>query len=78
MKIFEFEALNQAGKKMVGTVRAYTLSDAKEKIHRQGFYLTAIRIHTPSPSSGDNPSLLEGLRSFIFGMIRAGENKVQL
>ncbi|MBI2486394.1 MAG: hypothetical protein HYW01_05450 [Deltaproteobacteria bacterium] len=52
MKTFEFLAFNPLGKKELGTVKAWRLSEAKKKIQQMGFYLASIKIQNDSVGSG--------------------------
>ena len=52
MKAFEFVAFNSSGERKIGTVRAWSLSEAKRKIQQRGFYLASIRIQDSSVGSG--------------------------
>ena len=64
MRSFEFVALNPTGEKRAGTVTAASLSDAKRKIQKKGFYLTSIRLQD---SSGHKKysSFLKELKDFF-------------
>ena len=67
MKAFDFVAFNSSGKKKLGTVRARSLSEAKRKIQRKGFYLASIEIKDSSVSNGQNSfSFLKELKEFFF------------
>ena len=56
MKIFEFVVFNPSGKKKRGTVRAWSLSEAKRKIQLRGFYIASIKIQDSSVESGVSPT----------------------
>ena len=56
IKTFEFVVFNPSGKKKLGTVRAWSLSEAKRKIQLRGFYIASIRIQDSSAESGVSPT----------------------
>lgn len=67
MKAFGFIAFNSSGEKKLGTVRARSLSEAKRKIQRNGFYLASIEIQNISDSHNQNFfSFLKELKEFFF------------
>ncbi|HWP92994.1 MAG TPA: hypothetical protein VNN20_12445 [Thermodesulfobacteriota bacterium] len=67
MKAFEFVAFDSSGKKKLGAVRASSLSGAKRKIQRKGFYLASIKIQDPSVSPEQNSfSFFKDLKKFLF------------
>jgi type II secretory pathway component PulF len=67
MKIFDFVAFDSSGEKKLGTVRASSLSEAKRKIQRKGFYLASIKIQDPSVSPEQNSfSFFKDLKEFLF------------
>jgi type II secretory pathway component PulF len=82
MKTFEFVAFNSSGKRKLGTVRAWSLSEAKRKIQQRGFYLASIKVQDSSVGSGiaiqreetqgtsshdkNSFSLLKELKEFFF------------
>lgn len=51
MKTFEFIAFDPSGKKRVGAISAWRLSEAKRRIQQKGFYLASIRIQDGSVGS---------------------------
>ena len=55
MKTFEFVAFDPSGKKKVGVINAWGLSEAKRKIQQKGFYLASIKIQDGSVSQDQNP-----------------------
>jgi hypothetical protein len=67
MKTFKFVAFNTSGKKELGTVEAWGLSEAKRKIQQMGFYLASIKIQDSSVSYGQKPfSFFNELKEFLF------------
>jgi type II secretory pathway component PulF len=52
MKTFEFVAFDPSGKRRVGMINAWRLSEAKRKIQQKGFYLASIKIQDRSVGSG--------------------------
>jgi hypothetical protein len=56
IKTFEFVVFNPSGKKKLGMVRAWSLSEAKRKIQLKGFYLASIKIQDSSVESGASPT----------------------
>ncbi len=60
MKAFEFVAFDSSGKNKLGTVKAWSLSEAKRKIKQKGFYLASIK--DSSVKSGGSP-ILSGFKS---------------
>jgi type II secretory pathway component PulF len=84
MKTFEFIAFDSSGKKKVGTINAWKLSEAKRKIQQKGFYLASIKIQDGSVGSGiaitregnqenQNPfSFFKELKRFFFSDGKVG------
>jgi type II secretory pathway component PulF len=71
MKNFEFVALNSAGRKEIGEVRAWRLEEAKRKVQQKGFYLVSIRIKDGSVSRiGKNPSFFDEIKNILFPKVR--------
>lgn len=67
MKAFDFVVFNSSGEKKLGTVTARSLSEAKRKIQRSGFYLASIEIQDGSVSDGQNSfSFFKELKEFFF------------
>jgi type II secretory pathway component PulF len=67
MKAFDFVAFNSSGEKKLGTVRARSLSEAKRRVQRNGFYLASIEIQDSSVSHTQNSlSFLKELKEFFF------------
>jgi hypothetical protein len=74
MKAFEFVAFNSSGEKKLGTVSAWSLSEAKRKIKRRGFYLASIEIQGSSVGSGVFPIQSGINREGIRGTSSHGQN----
>jgi type II secretory pathway component PulF len=67
MKAFEFVAFNSSGKKELGMVKAWSLSGAKRKIQKRGFYLASIRTQDSSIFHSQNPfSFFKELKELFF------------
>lgn len=67
MKTFEFVALNSSGAKKLGTVRAWSLLEAKKKVQQRGFYVTSIKIQESSDSHSFNSfSIFKELKEVLF------------
>ena len=66
MKTFEFVAYNISGKRERGTVKAWSLSEAKTKVQKRGFYLASIEtVGSSANHSESNFSLFAKLREFF-------------
>ena len=66
MKTYEFAAYNQLGKKEHGTVKAWSLSEAKTKIQKRGFYLTSIEtVESSANQSQGYFSIIKQLSDFF-------------
>ncbi len=67
MKTFQFVAFDPSGKKRVGAISAWRLSEAKRRIQQKGFYLASIKIQNGSVSQNQNPfSFFKELKRFFF------------
>ena len=67
MKTFEFVIFDPFGKKKVGTVKAWSLSEAKRKIQLRGFYLASIKAQESSASYNQNSfSFFKEIKRFLF------------
>ncbi|MGH7790784.1 MAG: hypothetical protein ACREOB_00575 [Thermodesulfobacteriota bacterium] len=67
MKTFEFVALNSSGAKKLGTVRAWSLLEAKKKVQQRGFYVASIKIQESSDSHSFNSfSIFKELKEAFF------------
>lgn len=75
MKAFEFVALDSSGKKKVGTIEAWSLSEAKRKIQQRGFYLASIKIQGSSVGSGVSPPPIQSGRSRVKPVLSKAEGR---
>ena len=66
MKTFEFVAYDISGKRKQGKVKAWSLSEAKTKVQKRGYYLASIEtLESSANHSQNNFSLLTKLREFF-------------
>lgn len=67
MKTYEFVIFDPSGKKKLGSVKAWGLSEAKGKIHQRGFYLASIRVQDSSVSYNQkSASFFKEIKRFLF------------
>jgi type II secretory pathway component PulF len=66
METFEFVAYNLLGKRKQGTVKAWSLSEAKTRIQKRGFYLASINtVESFANQSRSYFSLIRKLSEFF-------------
>ena len=66
LKVFDFVAFDSSGKKKLGAVKARSISEAKKKIQKMGFYLASIETQGVSVSDSQNSfSFIEKLKELL-------------
>ncbi|HSE83867.1 MAG TPA: hypothetical protein VLB01_04915 [Thermodesulfobacteriota bacterium] len=66
LKVFDFVAFDSSGKKKLGAVKARSMSEAKKKVQKMGFYLASIATQDVSVPDSQSPfSFIERLKELL-------------